>query len=149
MYWLTRNLNNSTKKGLDMSPNKFVTILDDIGTGLKKFFSSPVTAEVATDGIDIAEIAFPQLDTLWNGLKSSIAAAQALAQSANPNGETTTQVTALVLSDAQQVFQAYGAAQNPPVTIETPQQTAIINAFLNLLKQIPTSSNTTTTNSAA
>ena len=127
--------------------NKFTSILDKVGDGLKKFFTSPVAADVEDTGIAIAEVAFPALDPLLTGIKGAIAQAQALAQAANPAGETTAQVTALVLADAQQVFAAYEQATG--TTIETSQQQAIINLFLQMLDTIPAPASTTSATTAA
>ncbi len=115
--------------------NKFVSILDTVGSRLEAFFKSPLAANIETDGIDIAEIAFPQYDLLWTGLKASIAKAQSLASVANPQGATTAQVTALVLGDAQSVFQEYQTVTN--TTIETAQQKKIIQGALALLAELP------------
>lgn len=115
----------------------FVSILKDIGSGLKKFFTSPIAADIETDGLDLAEIAWPSLTPLLNGLKSSIATAQTLAAAANTSGETTSQVTALVLADAQEAFNAYQTATG--TTIETAQQEKIVQAFLALLDSVPSS----------
>ncbi len=115
--------------------NKFVSVLDHIGTGLKDFFENPVTEEVAQGGISVAELAFPEFDTLLGGLSKSLAVAQALAQAANVSGDTTAQVTALALADGQTIFNTYQQATG--VTLETAQQQAIVAGLLNILKLLP------------
>jgi hypothetical protein len=122
-------------QGVDPMASKFVNVLDDIGRGLKKFFTSPIAAGIETDALDLSEIAWPAATPLLNAIKASIAKAQTLAAAANVTGDTTAQVAALALSDAQAAFNAYQSAQG--VTIETSQQENIIQAFLELLAEIP------------
>ena len=114
---------------------KFVHVLDNVGSALKKFFASPVTVEVAEGGLGIADIAFPALAPLFNGISNSIAKAQALAQAANVTGDTTAQVTALAVQDAQVVFNTYQASTG--TTLETAQQQAIVAGIIALLKNLP------------
>jgi long-subunit fatty acid transport protein len=119
---------------------KFVTVLDKIGDGIKWFFTNPVAKDIETTGISIAEIAFPAVTPLLTGIAKVLATAQGLA-TVNTTGDTTSQVTALVLADAQQLFTEYQQATG--TTIETPQQQAIISALVALLNEIPGASNTT------
>lgn len=121
--------------------NEFVSLLDHIGDGLKKFFTSPVAADVEDFGISIAEAAWPGLTPFLTSLQASIAKAQALAQAANVSGDTTAQVVALALSDAQQAFTTYEQASG--TTLETSQQQAIIQLVINLLASLPAPTNTT------
>lgn len=119
--------------------DKFVSLLDHIGDGLKKFFTSPVAADIESGGISIAEAVWPGLTPLLGGIQASIAKAQALAAAANVTGDTTAQVTALVLNDAQQSFAAYEQASG--TTLETAKQQMIIQLVLNLLQNLPAPTN--------
>jgi hypothetical protein len=115
--------------------DKFVSLLDHIGEGLKKFFTSPVAADVEGAGITIAEAAWPGLTPLLSGIQASLAKAQALAAAANVTGDTTAQVTALTLADAQQVFATY--QQTSGTKLETAQQNAIISLLIQMLQNLP------------
>ncbi len=115
--------------------NEFITILDKAVSKVKEFFESPITTEVATQGIKVAEVAFPALDTVLAGLQKSFATATVLASTAAPATDTTAQVAAIVLADSQQVFQTYQTATG--TTLETAHQKAIIAAFENFLAQFP------------
>jgi len=125
----------------------FVKDLDRVGAALKKFFTSPLAADVESVGISIAEVVWPGATPLLTALQASIAKAQALAAAANVTGDTTSQVTALVLSDAQQAFQAYEQASGK--TIETSQQTEIIQLVMNLLNSLPDPTSSATAASQA
>jgi hypothetical protein len=120
--------------------NKFVSLLDHVGEGLKKLFTSPVALDIEDIGVSLAETAWPGLDALWTPLGAAIAKAQVLASAANTGGDTTAQVSALVLSDAQQVFQAYEQASG--TKLESTQQEAIVQLFLKLLTSLPAPTNT-------
>lgn len=113
----------------------FVTILDKIGDGLKKFFTSPVASEIEQGAISVLDIAFPAVSPLLSGIGKALATAQALAAQAVPKGETTAQATALALSYAQEAFTAYETATG--TKIETAQQQVIIQKLLALLAEIP------------
>jgi hypothetical protein len=115
--------------------SKFVSLLDHVGEGLKKFFTSPVATDIEETGITIAEAAWPGLTPMLSAVGASIAKAQALATAANVSGDTTAQVTALALSDAQQAFDVY--EQTSGTTLETPQQQAIIQDVIALLGKLP------------
>lgn len=129
--------------------NKFVSILDEVGHGIKWFFTNKTAENIEQEGIALTEVAFPALDPLLGGLSKSLATAQGLAANINTTGDTTAQVAAIVVADAQSVFQAYGAAQNPPVTLETDNQKAIVQAFINLIKVIPSPATAATGSSTA
>lgn len=131
------------EKEIKMSTtNPFVNVLDKVGDALKWFFTNKTVEAVEQGGIEIAEVAFPALTPLLSGIGKSLATAQGLASAVNISGDTTSQVTAIVLADAQQVFQAYQAATG--TTLETAQQQAIIQAFINLLSIIPGSTQSMT-----
>jgi len=118
--------------------NKFVTWLDKVPEELKKFFTNPVVDNVISDGLGIAAIIDPALAPLFNGLAASATKAEALAAAANVQNGSGAQKFAVALADAQATFQAYEAATGK--TIETAQQTAIINAVVTMLNNIPAAS---------
>jgi len=118
----------------------FKSVLDKVGDAIKDVFTNK-TAEA------IADIAFPEAGTLISGLQKSLATAQSLASSATTTGQSTSQVAALVLTDAQEVFQTYADATG--TTVETAQQKAIIAAFINLFASIPAATTTTSTTTVA
>jgi hypothetical protein len=130
-----------------MGKNGFISVLDKIGDGIKWFFTNPVAVDVEDTGISIVKVAFPALTPLLTGIGKSLATAQGLANSAKTAGDTTAQVTALVLSDAQQVFSEYETATG--TTIEPAKATAIINAYIALLDEIPGAVTTTPAASTA
>ena len=127
--------------------NAFVSALDKVGDGIKWFFTNKTAVDIEEGGLNIASIAFPALSPLLGGLSKSLAVATGLAQTAQTSGDNTAQVTALVVADAQQVFQEY--EQSTGSTIETPQQQAIVNAFIALLQTIPGAAATTPATPAA
>jgi hypothetical protein len=115
--------------------NKFFTVLEHIGVDVEKFFKSPVAAEIETEGLDIATMAFPALTPLFKGLGAAIATSQAFAQKINPTGNTDSQVVAMSLTAGQQAFNAYQQATGS--VIETPTQAAIIKQLIQLVGLIP------------
>jgi hypothetical protein len=119
----------------------FKSILGNIGSDLKKFFTSPVVSTVITGGFGIADLIDPALSPLFNGIAASVSKAEALAAAANVTGKTGPQKLALALADAQASFQVYCNATG--VTIESAQQTAIINAVVAMLNSVPSSSTLT------
>jgi hypothetical protein len=123
--------------------NKFISWLENIPAELKKFFTSPVVAAVAEGGLNIVGLIDPALLPLTTGIAAAVVKAESLAAAANLQNGTGTQKLALAVADAQAVFQAY--EQQTGVTIETAQQTAIVNAIVALLNSIPTASTTTAT----
>lgn len=126
--------------------NAFVTVLDKIGEGIKWAFTNKTATTIETDGIDIAEIAFPAVAPLLNGVAKSIAVAQGLAATV-PAGLSTAQMIALVASDAEAAFTEY---ENTTGTkIETAQQSSIITALINLLSSIPGAASTTVATATA
>jgi len=115
--------------------NKFVTILDEVGAKIKVAFTSPTGEALETGALDIAEIAFPGLSSLWAGLTAAIAKAQALVSAANIPGDSTAAVTALTMQGAQSAFNAYQQASGK--TVETPQQEQIVALALQMLATVP------------
>ena len=127
-------------KETKVMPNGFVSLLDHIGDGLKKFFTSPIVADLENVGISIAEVAWPGITPLLSAVQASLAKAQALAAAANVAGDTTAQVAALTLADAQAAFTAYEQASG--TTLETAQQQKIIQLVLQLLGSLPAPTST-------
>jgi hypothetical protein len=122
----------------EVMASKFVSVLDHIGDGLKKFFTSPLAAGIEQTGINIAALEFPALAPFLNGLSTAIAKAQTLAKAANPTGDTTAQVVALAAGDAQDVFTAYEQATG--AKFESATQQNVVGDLLSLLDGIPASS---------
>jgi|GEM_PF-5958953 hypothetical protein len=122
--------------------NKFITWLEAVPADLKKFFTNPVVDSIITDGLNVAAIVDPALAPLLVGIAASVTKAEALAAAANVQSGSGAQKLALVTADAQAVFTAYETATG--TTIETAQQTAIINSIVALLNQIPSSTTSTT-----
>lgn len=127
--------------------SKFVSFLDHIGSGLKHFFTSPVAANVITSGLGIAGLIDPPLIPLFSAIGAAVTRAETLAAAANAQSGSGPQKLALALSDAQSAFKAYEDARG--VTIESAQQTAIINAVVAMFNNIPATPATTDTTQAA
>jgi hypothetical protein len=127
--------------------NKFITWLDAVPADLKKFFTNPVVDSTITDGLNVAAIIDPALAPLLVGIAASVTKAEALAAAANVQSGSGEQKLALATADAQAAFTAYETATG--TTIETAQQTAIINSIVALLNQIPSSTAATTSTSTA
>lgn len=127
--------------------NKFITWLDAVPAELKKFFTNPVVDSIITDGLNVTAIIDPALAPLLVGIAASVTKAEALAAAANVQSGSGAQKLALAVADAQAVFTAYETATG--TTIETAQQTAIINSIVALLNQIPSSTATTTSTPTA
>lgn len=121
--------------------NAFVTALDKVGDFIKEAFTNKTAEAIEETGLEIAEIAFPAASTLIGGIQKSLATAQALA-AVNTTGDTTAQVAAITLGDAQAVFQEYEDATG--TSIETVQQKSIIAAIIALFQQLPAASTSST-----
>ncbi len=127
--------------------NKFITWLDAVPAKLKKFFTNPVVDSIITGGLNVTAIIDPALAPLLVGIAASVTKAEALAAAANVQSGSGAQKLALAVADAQAVFTAYETATG--TTIETAQQTAIINSIVALLNQISSSTATTTSTPTA
>jgi len=130
----------STEKKEQIMADKFVTALDKVGDALKWFFTNKTAVEIESGGLQIAEIAFPAVAPLLSAVQKSIATAQGLAANV-PAGLNTTQMTALVMSDAQAAFAEYQTATGSK--IETTQQQSIISLMISLLQNLPGSTTVT------
>ncbi len=126
--------------------NKFITWIEKVPADLKKFFTNPTVDAVITSGLGIVALVDPALSPLLNGITAAVAKAEALAAAANVQNGSGAQKLALALADAQAAFTAYETATG--ATIESAQQTAIINSIVALLNNIPASTTTTTTTTA-
>jgi hypothetical protein len=109
-------------------------VLDKVGEGIKWFFTNKTAEEIESTGLSIAEIAFPAVSPLLTSIQKSIAAAQGLAANV-PTGLTITQMTALIVADAQAAFAEYESASGS--VIETKQQQAIVSLLIQLLQNLP------------
>lgn len=115
--------------------SKFVTWLEAVPADLKKFFTNPVVDSVITSGLGVASLVDPALAPLFGGIIAAVTKAEALAAAANVQNGSGAQKLSLALADAQAAFTAYETATG--VTIESAQQTAIINSIVALLNNIP------------
>jgi len=131
-----------TEKKEQIMADKFITALDKVGDALKWFFTNKTAVEIESGGLQIAEIAFPAVAPLLSAVQKSIATAQGLAANV-PSGLNTSQMTALVMSDAQAAFAEYETATGSK--IETTQQQSIISLMISLLQNIPGSTSTAST----
>lgn len=123
--------------------SKFLSWLDNVPKELKKFFTNPVVDDTIISGLGIAGLVDPALAPLFNGVAASITKAEALAEAANVQSGSGAQKLALAVADAQQAFQVYEQATNSK--LESAQQTAIVNAIVALLNNIPAQNSTVTT----
>jgi hypothetical protein len=124
----------------------FKTILDDIGHGLKVFFTDATkVAQVAEPAIAIA---FPGISGLYDATVNEIIAAENAAIVAGAQNGTGPQKLAMVVAAILPTFQTYAAQNNMPTpTIAT--VTAWVNAAVASLNAIPASLTTTPTATTA
>lgn len=104
----------------------FVSILSDIGNGLKKFFTGAV--EVATAAEPFVDALFPGIAPLYNSILSEVAKAESAAIAAGQQNGTGAQKLALVIQAVVAQFPQYTPAQ----------LTIIINGVVAGLNVIPT-----------
>ena len=112
----------------------FTSILDDIGNGLKKFFSIAVKTAVAVE--PIIDLAFPGIAGLYNATVNQVAAAEAAAIAAGAQTGTGPQKLALVVAAVTPYFEQYAAAQGAAVPSATTIE-AWVNAVVAGLNAIP------------
>ena len=113
----------------------FKTILDDIGTGLKKFFGVAVTVAQAAE--PIIAVAFPGISVLYNATVNEVAKAEAAAIAAGAQTGSGPQKLALVIAAIEPVFQEYAAQTGIPAAAQTTAITNWINAVVASLNAIP------------
>lgn len=126
----------------------FISVLSNIGNGLKKFFSKaePIIKDVETvaeDAAPIINILFPGVGALINGIVGEIGKTEAVAVAVGQQNGTGSQKLALTVAAAQGFFDDYEKAAG--VTVEPANVTAAVNAlvaFLNSLPSTPTTSPT-------
>jgi hypothetical protein len=111
------------------------SILDDIGTGLKKFFT--VADTVATDAEPFVDVAFPGVSALDNTTVSAVGVAEASAAAAGAQTGTGAQKLAIVVSTIEGDFNTYwtslgNTTSAPLTTIEN-----YVNAVVASLNAIP------------
>jgi hypothetical protein len=117
------------------------TILSDIGTGLKKFFSVAITVAQAAE--PLVDIAFPGIATLYNLTVSEVAKAEAAAVAAGAQSGTGAQKLALVVAAIEPVFAQYAATSGIPSASQATAITAWVNAVVASLNAIPACGTTT------
>jgi hypothetical protein len=112
--------------------NVFVSILDGIGHGLYVLFSNPVAEKLEAAGLSAVGLAFPFLNPLTSKLATAFLNAQGQVSSQTPQiqGDTLTQVLALVVQDAEADLNAAGVT-------ESAHQQAVVGAFAQFLALIP------------
>jgi hypothetical protein len=102
----------------------FTSILSDVGSGLKKFFSVVIgAAEVAEPFIDVL---FPGFAVLYNTTVAAAANAEANAIAAGAQNGTGAQKLAFVVSAIEKDFNSYTSANG----LVAPSQ-AVIEAYVN------------------
>lgn len=105
----------------------FSTILSDIRSAFKKFFS--VATTIATDAEPIVDVLFPGFATLYNGAVAEAAKAEALAAAAGAQTGTGAQKLALVVQSLTPSILAYAETQGLPTPTAT-QITTYANAVV-------------------
>jgi hypothetical protein len=114
----------------------FISILSDIGKGLKKVFAV---------GVDVAKIAEPFVDTIFPGISAlynttvtAVSNAEANAIAAGAQTGTGAQKLAFVVQSIESDFNAYALANGLPAA--TPQVIEnYVNAVVASLNAIPSS----------
>lgn len=112
----------------------FKTILDDIGSVLKKVFTAGVT--IAEDAEPIVAVAYPGLVALYNATVLEVSKAEGLALAAGSQAGTGVQKLALVVQAITTEFNSYASANGLGIpalqTIEN-----YVNAVVASLNAIP------------
>ena len=103
----------------------FTSILSDIGSGMKKFFTGAVT--VATAAEPLVDALFPGVATLYNSILAEVGKAEAAAVVASQQTGSGAQKLALVVQAISAQFPEYTPAQ----------LTIIINGVVAGLNSIP------------
>lgn len=103
----------------------FVSILTDVGNGLKKFFG--VAVNVATAVEPFVDTLFPGVAVLYNSVLAEVAKAEIAAVAAGQQSGTGAQKLALVIQAITRQFPQYTPAQ----------LTIIINGVVAGLNEIP------------
>lgn len=111
------------------------SILDDVGSALKTFFTGAVkVAEAVEPFIDLA---FPGLAALYNATVAAVAGAEASAALAGAQTGTGAQKLALVVSSIETSFNAYWKSIGNTTTPTQAQIEAYVNAVVASLNAIP------------
>jgi hypothetical protein len=114
----------------------FTSILSDIGSALKKFFSRAVT--VAEAVAPIVDVAFPGIAGLYNAVVGEVANAETAAIAAGAqNGTGAQKLAAVLASPTVQTAFATIEQQLGVGKLTTEQQTAYINAVVATLNSLP------------
>ena len=119
----------------------FKSILDDIGRGLKTFFTTDLPkvvgiAQEAEPVVDLATAALPGIPALYNATVNEVVAAEAAAASAGAQSGTGSQKLAAVVTAITPTFNAYAAA-NGLATPTTATIQAYVSAVVDGLNAIP------------
>lgn len=115
----------------------FKTILSDIGSGLKKFFSLAIPAAAAA--APIVDVAFPGISALYDTTVAAAAQAEAAALAAGASsGSSGAQKLALVVSAIEAQFKSYAAA-NGIANVTVTMIENWVNAVVASLNAIPAS----------
>jgi hypothetical protein len=102
----------------------FTSILSDIGTGLKKFFSVVVGAAAVAE--PIVDTIFPGLAALYNTTVAAVANAEAAAIAAGQQNGTGPQKLSLVVAAIESSFNTYASSNG----LAAPS-TAVIENYVN------------------
>jgi len=112
----------------------FISILDDLGSALKKFFD--ISLKVAVAAEPVVDLAFPGISVLYNATVNEVAMAETAAIAAGKQNGTGAQKLALVVAAIEPTFnnylQAQGLPAQPTATIEN-----WVNAVVAGLNSIP------------
>lgn len=118
----------------------FTSILSDIGSGLKKFFSAVVPIAEAAE--PIVAVAFPGISALYTATVTEVANAETAAIAAGAQSGSSTQKLAAVVAAITPTFTAYAAANGMPAPT-TATITTWTNAIVASLNAIPAATPTT------
>jgi hypothetical protein len=119
----------------------FMSILSDIGSGLKKFFEKAIPVAEAVE--PIVAVAFPGISVLYTATVTEIANAETAAIAAGAQSGTGAQKLAAVVAAITPTFTAYASAQGLPAPTTT-TITNWVNAAVASLNAIPATTATTT-----
>jgi hypothetical protein len=112
----------------------FTSVLSDIGSALKKFFTAAVP--VATAAEPFVAAVFPGIAPLFNAVVAEVGKAEAAAAAAGAQNGTGTQKLAMVLASVESSFNAY-AAQNGFVAPSADQIESAVNAAVAFMNALP------------
>lgn len=118
----------------------FTSVLDDIGHGLKVFFTDATKVAVAAE--PIVAVLFPGASTLFNSITTAAGLAEGAAAAAGAQTGTGVQKLAAVTTAVEGALQQYLTTNNIKTPLTLTETEAIINAGVAFLNALPAATTT-------